>query len=79
VRRCIIDDDLTNEETKTQTKLREVAREQKGKTVKIRYRKIQINEEWFISDEREEKPKKNFQKKERRRQDEPARKGIKRS
>jgi hypothetical protein len=46
--------------------------------VKIRSRKIQINGEWFIWDEREEKLKKNFQKKARRREDEAARKGIKR-
>jgi hypothetical protein len=55
-----------------------IEKRDRGKTVKIEYRKIQINGEWFISDEREEKPKKNFQKKERRRQDEPAKKGIKR-
>jgi hypothetical protein len=39
-----------------------VAREERdrGKRVKIRSRKIQINGEWFIWDEREEKLKKNF-------------------
>jgi hypothetical protein len=42
------------------------------------YRKIQVNGEWFIWDEREEKLKKNVYKEERRREDEPARKGIKR-
>jgi hypothetical protein len=48
--RMYIDDDLTNEEKKTQNKLREVAREERdrGKRVKIGYRKIQINREWFI-------------------------------
>jgi hypothetical protein len=42
-----VDDDLTNEESKTQKKLREVAREERdrGKRVKIRSRKIQINGE----------------------------------
>jgi hypothetical protein len=56
------DDDLTNEERKTQKKLREMSREKRdrGKRVKIGYRKIQINGEWFISDEREEKLKKNL-------------------
>jgi hypothetical protein len=61
VRGCIhVDDDLTNEERKTQKELKEVAREEidKGKSVKIGYRKIQINGEWFIWDEREEKLKK---------------------
>jgi hypothetical protein len=55
-------DDLTNKERKTQKKLRKVAREERdsGKRVKIGYRKIQINREWFIWDEREEKLKKNF-------------------
>jgi hypothetical protein len=45
-----IDDDFTNEERKTKKNLREVAREQRntGKVVKIGYRKIQINGEWFI-------------------------------
>jgi hypothetical protein len=40
-----IDDDLTNEERKTQKKLREVTREERdrGKRVKIGYRKIEIN------------------------------------
>jgi hypothetical protein len=58
---CIhLDDDLTNEERKTQ---KEVAREEidKGKSVKIGYRKIQINGEWFIWDEREEKLKKKVE------------------
>jgi hypothetical protein len=56
-----IDDDLTNEERKTQKKLREVTREERdrGKRVKIGYRKIEINGEWSIWDEREEKLKKN--------------------
>jgi hypothetical protein len=47
--RMYIDDDLTNEERKAQKKLREVATEEKdsGKRIKIRYRKIQINGEWF--------------------------------
>jgi hypothetical protein len=58
----IIDDDLTNEERKTQKKLREVIREKRyrGKRVNIGYRKIPINGEWFIWDERAEKLKKNF-------------------
>jgi hypothetical protein len=45
--RMYIDDDLTNEENKTQKKLKEVAREERdrGKRVKIRSRKIQINGE----------------------------------
>jgi hypothetical protein len=63
VRGCIIiDDDLTNEERKTQKKLREVIREKRyrGKRVNIGYRKIPINGEWFICDERAEKLKKNF-------------------
>jgi hypothetical protein len=53
---------LTNEERKTQKKLRKVAGEERdrGKRVKIGYRKIQINGEWFIWDEREEKLKENF-------------------
>jgi hypothetical protein len=38
-----IDDDLTNEERKTQKKLREVTREERGKRVKTGFRKIQIN------------------------------------
>jgi hypothetical protein len=52
--------DLTNEERKTQKKLREVAREKRGrgKRAKIGYRKIQINGEWFIWDEREKLKKK---------------------
>jgi hypothetical protein len=32
----------------------------RGKRVKIGYRKIQINGEWFIWEEREEKLKKHF-------------------
>jgi hypothetical protein len=53
---------LTVEQRKTLKKLREVARDERdrGKRVKIGYRKIQINGEWFISDEREEKLKKNL-------------------
>jgi hypothetical protein len=56
------DDDLTNEERKIQKTLREMAREKRdrGKRVKIGYRKIQINGEWFICDEKEEKLKKKF-------------------
>ncbi|KAJ3635351.1 hypothetical protein MTP99_008264 [Tenebrio molitor] len=55
-------EDLTDEERKTQKKLRELAKEERdrGKRVKIEYRKIQINGEWFIWDEREEKLKKHF-------------------
>jgi hypothetical protein len=43
--RMYIDDDLTKEERETQKKLRELAREERdrGKRVKIGYRKIQIN------------------------------------
>jgi hypothetical protein len=54
--------DLTNEEREIQKKSRDVAREERdrGKRVKIGYRKIHINGEWFIWDEREEKLKKNF-------------------
>jgi hypothetical protein len=39
-----------------------VGREERdrGKRVKIGYRKIEINGEWSIWDEREEKLKKNF-------------------
>jgi hypothetical protein len=57
--RMYIDDDLTKEERETQKKL---AREEsdRGKRVKIGYRKIQINGEWFRWDESEEKLKKNF-------------------
>jgi hypothetical protein len=46
--RMYIDDDLTNEEGK-QKKLREVDREERdrGKRVKVGYKKIQINGEWF--------------------------------
>jgi hypothetical protein len=53
---------LTNEERKTLKKLREVAREERdrGKRVKMGYRKVQINGEWFIWDEREMKLKKKF-------------------
>jgi hypothetical protein len=60
--RMYIDYDLTNEERKTQDKLKEVAREERdrGKRMKIGYRKIQINGEWFIWDEREEKLKINL-------------------
>jgi hypothetical protein len=60
--RMYIDDGLTNEEKKAQKKLREVTREvrNKGKRVKIGYRKIQINGEWFIWTKREEKRKKHF-------------------
>jgi hypothetical protein len=60
--RMYIDHDLTNEERKTQDKLKEVAREERdrGKRMKIGYRKIQINGEWFIWDEREEKLKINL-------------------
>jgi hypothetical protein len=61
--RMYIYDDLTNEERKTQKKLREVAREEKdrGKGEKIGYRKKQINGKGFIWDERErEKLKKHF-------------------
>jgi hypothetical protein len=58
-KRMYIDDDLGNEERKTQKNLKEVARD-RGKRVKIGYRKRQINGEWFIWDEREEKLKKNF-------------------
>jgi hypothetical protein len=56
-----IDNDLTNEEREIQKKLREVAREarDKGKWVKIGYRKRQINGGW-LRWEREEKLKKNF-------------------
>jgi CRISPR/Cas system CSM-associated protein Csm4 (group 5 of RAMP superfamily) len=55
-----VDDDLINEERKTQKKLREgLEKRDRGKIVKIGYRKIQINEEWFIWDEREEQLKKN--------------------
>jgi hypothetical protein len=58
----LVDDDLKNEERKTQTRLREVAREERnrGTRVKIGYRKIQINGEWFTWDERAQKLKTNF-------------------
>jgi hypothetical protein len=61
--RMYIDNDLTKEERETQKKLRELAREERnrGKRIKIGYRKIQINGEWFRwDDEREENLKKNF-------------------
>jgi hypothetical protein len=60
--RMYIDDNLTKEEREIQKKLRELAREErnKRKRVKIGYRKIQINGEWFRWDEREEKLKKIF-------------------
>jgi hypothetical protein len=45
-----IHDDLTNEERKKQKKLREEG--DRGKRVKIGYRKIQVNGEWFIWDKR---------------------------
>jgi hypothetical protein len=78
--RMFMDDDLTKEERETQKKLRELAKEERdrGKRVKIGYRKIQINGEWFRWDEREEKLKKIFWKKERRRKDDQARKGTRR-
>jgi hypothetical protein len=46
-------DDLTKEERETQKKLRELAREERdrGKSVKMGYRKIQINGDWFRWDE----------------------------
>jgi hypothetical protein len=56
-------DDLTKEERETQKKLRELAREERdrGKSVKMGYRKIQINcLDWFRWDERQEKLKKIF-------------------
>ncbi|KAJ3621980.1 hypothetical protein MTP99_002520 [Tenebrio molitor] len=58
----IENDDLTKEERETQKKLRELAREERdrGKRVKIGYRKIQINGDWFRWDERQEKLKKIF-------------------
>jgi hypothetical protein len=53
---------LTKEERKTQKKLRELAREERdrGKRVKIGYRKIQRNGDWFWFrwDESQEKLKK---------------------
>jgi hypothetical protein len=56
-----VDDDLTNEERETQKKVREMVRlreeRDRGKRVKIGYREIQINGEWFRRDEREEKLK----------------------
>jgi hypothetical protein len=47
--RMYIDDDLIKGERETQKKLRELARKERdrGKRVKIGYRKIQINGEWF--------------------------------
>ncbi|KAH0812101.1 hypothetical protein GEV33_010690 [Tenebrio molitor] len=58
--RMYIDDDLTKEERGTQKKLRELAREERdrGKRVKIGYRKIQINRDWFRWNKRQEKLKK---------------------
>ncbi|KAH0814792.1 hypothetical protein GEV33_007999 [Tenebrio molitor] len=58
--RMYIDDDLTKEERETQKQLRELAREERdrGKRVKIGYRKIQINGDWFRWDKRQEKLKK---------------------
>jgi hypothetical protein len=57
-----------------------VAREERdrGKRVKIRYRKLQINGEWFRWDERERGETEEKFKKERRREDEPAKKDTKR-
>jgi hypothetical protein len=48
--RMYTDDDLTNEEKKSQKKLREVAGEERvrGKRVKIGDREIQINREWLM-------------------------------
>ncbi|XP_068912395.1 uncharacterized protein [Tenebrio molitor] len=56
----MLNDDLTKEERETQKKLRELAREERdrGKRVKIGYRKIQINGDWFRWDKRQEKLKK---------------------
>jgi hypothetical protein len=45
---------------KSKWKERKGEERDRGKMVKIRYRKIQINGEWLIWDEREEKLKKNF-------------------
>jgi hypothetical protein len=55
-KRMYIADDLTKEERETQKKLRELAREERdrGKRVKIGYRKIQISGEWFRWNEIEE-------------------------
>jgi hypothetical protein len=52
---------LITEERKTQKKLREVAREDRdrGRRVKIGYRKKQINGEWFIWNGRSEEEKTN--------------------
>jgi hypothetical protein len=60
IKKVYIDDDLTKEERETQKKLRELAREERdrGKRVKIGYRKIQINGDWFRWDKRQEKLKK---------------------
>jgi hypothetical protein len=61
--RMYIDDDFTKEERETQKKLRDIGQRRdrdRGKRVKIGYRKIQINWEWFRWDEREEKLKKIF-------------------
>jgi hypothetical protein len=51
---------MTKEERETQKKLSELAREERdrGKRVKIGYRKIQINGDWFRWDKRQEKLKK---------------------
>jgi hypothetical protein len=48
--RMYTDHDLTNEEKKSQKKLREVAGEERvrGKRVKIGDREIQINREWLM-------------------------------
>jgi hypothetical protein len=54
--------DLTNEEREIQKKSREVAREERdrGKRVKIGYRKIHINGEWFIWDGERGETEENF-------------------
>lgn len=46
---CYIENDLTKEERGIQTELRKRAREEvsKGHTVKIGYKKIQINGQWY--------------------------------
>ncbi|KAJ3621512.1 hypothetical protein MTP99_003635 [Tenebrio molitor] len=51
---------MLSKKRETQKKLRELAREERdrGKRVKIGYRKIQINGDWFRWDKRQEKPKK---------------------
>jgi hypothetical protein len=60
-----IDHDLTKKERKPHKKLREVAREERDREnrVKIGHRKIQINGEWFISDERRKKFRQRGEKK----------------